>query len=162
MFFVYILILLSSKSSSSAFSISTLSSRQPKPLLRRFMDCSSHLSKRNCRMTGINYILFVAASYFSAAFLNLHSCNKNQITIEFGTLLLLNEECEAGRLHGCLRWLTMQCNENRFLPFLSDRPTLRPLPPVHYLGKSSANIVFSALVLLLHTMCVQQSGTKAR
>ena len=68
---------------------------------------------------------------------------------DFGTFLLLVGERVVGRLHGCPQWLTIQCDENRFLPSPLDPPALRPLPPVHYPGKSSMNKVFSALILAL-------------
>ena len=51
--------------------------------------------------------------------------------------------------HGCPRWLTVQCDENRFLPSPLDPPASRPLPAVHYPGKPSVRKVFSALVLAL-------------
>ena len=49
------------------------------------------------------------------------------------TFRLVDEQCEAGRLHGCPRWLIMQCNEKRFLPSLPDPPASRRFPPVHSL-----------------------------
>ena len=52
------------------------------------------------------------------------------LTFDFGMFLFLNEEYEVGRLHGCPRWLTMQCNEKRRLPSPLNPPASRYFPKV--------------------------------
>ena len=69
--------------------------------------------------------------------------------VDFVIVLLLGEEYEASRRHGCHRWLTSQCDEKRFCR-LHRIHVHRPSPNTsskHW--KSTMSKVFTALMLPL-------------